>query len=292
MAVSFGGALHSWNSGFVIGMFCCSVVLCIAFVIQQITATFTAKTDRILPLHILHSWEMWILIIQISCSISILFITIYYIPLYFQFIRGETALRSAVDMLPYLIPVVSAMLISGMLIIILGYYKIWFIAGSGLTLIMSACLYSTEIDTSHGKIYGYLILGGVGTGLYAMNAGPVMSAIVAKEHITDASTMFGCVDSLSGVFSVAVANSVFINRATSNIQKVLPDTPRAAVQEAIAGTGSSLTNQLPPALEKAVLQAALNAIKDAWIQMIATATLAFVLSCFLRNGKLKELLKR
>ena len=208
MAVSFGGALYLWNSGTIVGLFCCSGILWIMFGIQQATATFTTMEDRIVPLHILHSWEMWILIVQTGCSIGMLFITIYYIPLYFQFVRGESTIRSAVDLLPFLFTSVSAMLISGRLITSFGYYKLWFIVGSSLALIMSVCLYTAKIDASHGQIYGYLILGGVGTGLYAMNAGPVMSAIVAKEHVADASTIFGCVDALCGAFSVGITNSI------------------------------------------------------------------------------------
>ena len=291
MAVSFGGALYSWNSGTIIGLFCCSGMLWIMFGVQQATAIFTTKEDRILPLHILQSWEMWILIIQTGCSIGMLFITIYYIPLYFQFVRGESTIQSAVDLLPFLFTSVSAMLISGRLITSFGYYKLWFIAGSGLALIMSVCLYTTGIDSSHGRIYGYLILGGVGTGLYAMNGGPVMSAIVAKEHVADASTVFGCVDALCGAFSVGITNSIFINRASDSIQKLLPSTPRATVQEAIAGVGASLTDNLPPSLRTAVLQAAFDAIRDAWVQMIATAALSLVLASFLRNRKLSELSK-
>lgn len=291
MAVSFGGALYSWDSGAIVGLFCSSGVFWIVFGIQQATATFTTKEDRILPIHVLRSLEMWILIIQTGCSIGVLFITIFYIPLYFQFVRGESAIRSAVDFLPFLFTSVSAMLVSGRLITSFGYYKIWFVAGSILALIMSVCLYTTEIDTSHGQIYGYLILGGVGTGLYAMNAGPVMSAIVAKEHVADASTVFGCVDTLAGVFSVGITNSIFVNRASDSIQKLLPSTPRAIVQEAIAGVGASFTDELPPSLRIAVLQAALDAIKDAWVQMIATAALSLVLSIFLRNRKLSELSK-
>ena len=292
MAVSFGGALYPWNSGATITSFCLAGVLSIVFIVQQATATFTTVEDRILPIHILHprSWEMWILIIQTGSSISVLFITIFYIPLYFQFIRGESAIHSAVDLLPFLVTAVFAMLISGRLITF-GYYKYWFIAGSGLTLTMSVCLYTTETDTSHGKVYGYLILGGVGLGSYAMNSGAIMAAIVAKEHVADASTVFGSVDTLCGAISVAVANSIFVNRATDAIQDLLPDTPRAVVQEAIAGVGASLTDQLPPPLQLAVLQAALDAIKDTYVQMIATAALSFLLSLCLRKKRLGDLRK-
>ncbi|MCJ1309282.1 hypothetical protein MMC25_002941 [Agyrium rufum] len=289
MAVSFGGAVYAWNSGTVIGLLCCSGALWLVFTAQQVTTSFTTEEDRILPLHVLHSWEMWILIMQTGCAISLIFITIFYIPLYFQFVRGETTIQAAVNLLPFLFTTAFATLISGRLISNYGYYKIWFVAGSTLALIMSICFYTTEIESSHGKIYGYLIIGGVGTGLYAMNAGPVMSAITTKEHVADASTVFGCVDTLCGAIAVAIANSIFINQATNSIQKLLPDTPRATVQDAIAGTGASLTTQLPPELRQQVLQALLMAVKDAWIQMIATATPSLILSLFLRRRKLSDL---
>ena len=289
MVLSFGGALYAWSSRVIIGLFCCTCALWLLFIVQQATTTLTKKRTRILPIHILKSLEMWLLIIQIGCSIGVLFITIFYIPLYFQFVRGESAIRSGVHLLPYLFTTVVAMLISGRLIMSYGHYKLWFVAGSSLTLIMSACLYTIEVDTPHGRIYAYLIIGGIGCGLYSMNAGPVMAARVAKEYVSDASAIFACVDTLCGTLAVGVTNSIFINQATSNIQKVLPGTPRATVQDAIAGVGASLTDQLSPQLKFEGLQAVLNAIKDAWVQMIATAALSLVLSLFLRKGRLSEL---
>lgn len=107
-----------------------------------------------------------------------------------------------------------------------------------------------------------------------------MSTTVAREHVADAGTVFGCVDALCGAFSVGVANSVFVNRASDSIQKLLPSTPRGTVQEGIASMGASLTNELPPSLRAAVLQAAFDAIKDSWVQTIATAVLSLVLSFF------------
>lgn len=287
-SLSIAGASHSWSEGITIGMFCADGCLWILFVGQQITALFTTKEGRILPCHVLQSWEMWILIIQLSCSISILFLTILYIPLYFQFVRNESALRSAIDLLPFLLTSVFAMLISGRLIDF-GYYKVWFIAGSCLGLVMSVCLYKTDIDTVHGKIYCYQIIGGIGIGLYAMNAGPVMAAIVDKDHVTDAGTIFGCVDAICAAVSIGVANCIFVNRATTRIQTISPDTPRNKVQQAITGVGAPLTDQLPPSLQRAVLQAVLDAIKDVWIQMIATAALSLLLACLLRNRKLSQL---
>ena len=288
-SLSFAGAIYPWNSGRTIGLFCSTGILWFLLLSQQATTTFTTKEDRILPIHILSSWEMWNLIFQMSCSISMLFITIFYTPLYSQFVRGESALRSALDLLPFLLTSVTAMLVSGRLITSLGYYKFWFIAGSGLSLISFSCLYEIEADTSYGKIYGYLILGGIGTGLYAMNAGAIMSAIVAKENASDAGTIFGCVDTISSAISVAVANCIFVNRATDGIQAILPETPRDVVQQAIAGVGASLTSEASPEVRSRILQAAVDAIADVWLQLIATAAASFVFSFLLGNKKLRHL---
>lgn len=174
LTILFGGALYSWNSGQIIGLWCCFGVLLILFVLQQITSTLTTRKERILPVQILLSVEMWILILQVACPASSLNLIIYYIPLYLQFVRGETAIRSAVNSLPFLVMLVVAFLVSGRFINSAGFYKTWFIAGSTLTFIMSVCLYSsTDINTPHGDLFAFLILGGTGIGFYLMNSGPV-----------------------------------------------------------------------------------------------------------------------
>lgn len=95
-----------------------------------------------------------------------------------------------------------------------------------------------------------------------MNVDSVMSAIVAKEHIANASTVFECVDTLSDVFSIEVANSNFVNRASNSIQRLLSNTFKAIVQEAIADIEVFLFNKLSLSLRIAILQAVLNVIKD------------------------------
>ena len=191
----------------------------------------------------------------------------YYIPLYFQLVRGETTIRSAVDILPLLTTATAAMLVSGLLMTSAVWCKLWFVTGSALALIIAACLYKTGVNTEHGNTYSYLVQGGNGTGVHAMNAGPVMSAIVEKERAAGASTIIGCVDSICGAVLVGIANAMCVTRATSNIQRILPDSPRAVVRERITGVGASLTGKPPPA------------------RMIATAALSLILSVLLRNEK-------
>ncbi|KAL9091623.1 MAG: hypothetical protein Q9165_004699 [Trypethelium subeluteriae] len=289
LAILFGGATFSWKSGQVIGLFGCFGILGVLFLSQQATATLTTRQDRVLPLQLLRSVEIWILIAQVTCPVSIIFVTIYYVPLYLQFMQGETAFRSAISILPFLVPCVTAMLVSGLLIGIFSYYKVWFACGSVFQVLMAICLYNTDVGTGHGKIYGYLIIGGIGAGLVVMNSGPIMSATVPKQDVKLAGTLFGYVDMISGAVSVGIANSIFLNRATARIQHLLPNAGRSIIQNAITGASGSNATALPPAAKPLALRATMESIKDIWVQLIATASLALVLSLFMKKQKLKQI---
>ena len=122
MAISFGGATYPWSSGPVIGLFCCSIVLWTLFAVQQKSIIFTTKVDRLFPVHAMKTLEMWVLIAQTAAAIAVLFIALNYVPLYYQFIRGESALSAAVDMLPLICASMVAILIMGSLMPKTGYY--------------------------------------------------------------------------------------------------------------------------------------------------------------------------
>ena len=288
MALSFAGIVYNWTDARIIGLFCCSGTLWLCFGIQQATATLTTEDDRILPISILRSLETWTLLLEVACPISCLFMVIYYTPLYLQFVRAETAIRSATDMLPFLIPFVFFMLASGRLISI-GWYKIWVITGSTLAVISSVLLYKADVGTSHGLLYLYLIISGAGIGLYIMNSGPVMAAKAPPHLVAEASTIFGCTDTISGVVAVAIANNIFYNRATSGIAPLLPHVPRATLQAAITGVGSSVFSTLSEPTKQRLLQTVLGAIKDVWVQLIVTASVSFVLSLLLKRETLGHL---
>ena len=115
-----------------------------------------------------------------------------------------------------------------------------------------------------------------------------MSAIVLPEDAQHAGTLFGIIDTISGAVSVAIANCVFLNQATSGIQKILPGVDRSTLQSAIAGAGAPITQGLSDTQQDGVLQAILSAIKDVWIQLMATAGLSVILSLFMKNEKLKD----
>lgn len=143
LAINFGGTLYAWNSGQIIALFVVAGILFIVFGLQQVFTIFTRKQDRMFPIHFLRNREAVLLFILTATANCAGFIPIYYIPLYFQFTRGDAALKAAIRLLPLICMISSAILVNGALMSKFGYYQPWYVGGSILILVggILFCMY-------------------------------------------------------------------------------------------------------------------------------------------------------
>lgn len=135
MAMNFGGTVYGWNSGQIIALFVVSGVLFIVLAIQQGIPILTDLRNRVFPAHFLRNHNAVILYAITSAVNAASFIPIYYIPLYFQFTRGDDAILAAVRLLPLIFCLTLMILASGHLISRFNYFQPWYIGGSVLALI-------------------------------------------------------------------------------------------------------------------------------------------------------------
>lgn len=70
-----------------------------------------------------------------------------YIPVYFQFSRGDSAIEAAVRLLPLIILLSASILASGFFMGKVGYYFPWYFIGSALALAGNVllCMYSLPL---------------------------------------------------------------------------------------------------------------------------------------------------
>ena len=140
MAISFGGALYAWNSGQIIALFVITAILWSVFAIQQYLAILTTVSDRMFPLHFLKNKEAILLFLLMATGATAAFVPIYYIPIYFQFTRGDSALESAVRLLPFITVLSAFILLNGGFMSKIGYYQPWYVCGTILGLVGGVCL--------------------------------------------------------------------------------------------------------------------------------------------------------
>ena len=115
MILSFGGAQYAWTSGSMIALIVCTATFWLFFTQQQMIGILMPEGCSIFPVRVARSPELWIFAVQTAIGIGALFITINYLPLYFQFVRAESALQSAKDMLPLVFLGVTAFMLNGTL---------------------------------------------------------------------------------------------------------------------------------------------------------------------------------
>src|ERR1700733_15187081 len=134
--------------------------LAILFAISQtLYVPWQTKQKRVFPVEMLLMKTTVLLVILAATGAATLIITLYYIPIYFQFTRvcslkppsdeqGDSALKSAVRLLPAIFMIVIGSIGSGLLLSKFGYYAPFYIIGSGMTVIASAFLFRSTADTS------------------------------------------------------------------------------------------------------------------------------------------------
>ncbi|OQE43042.1 hypothetical protein PENCOP_c003G06262 [Penicillium coprophilum] len=281
MAINFGGTLYSWNSGQTIALFVVSGVLWIIFGLQQGFNIATSVERRILPIHLFTQKEPILLFISCAAVGTVSYVSVYYIPIYFQFTQGDNAIKSAVRLLPFIFLLIATIPTSGAMMSHFGYYKPWYLGGSVIALI-PAVLMSTivNVDTSSGVIYGLQVVLGLGAGAYTQAAFAVIQAVVEPAEAPNGLTLMLLGSSsyssakspvntdfaaqLSGMtMGLSISGAVFVNIASDGLFALLPDYPQSQVRQIVSGTSSKLLASLSESLR----EQALVIIVSAWHNM-------------------------
>ncbi|KAJ4182008.1 hypothetical protein NW755_010696 [Fusarium falciforme] len=186
MAISFGGTLYSWHSAAEIAFWTLSGVFLVAFVVLLTFHPGVSKEHQLWPSHFLKMPVVMNMQLQIFLSGGIILTIIYYIPLYFQFIRRDGALDAGVRLLPLIIAMVVTCMVSGVLLPKTPRFSPWYIVGSAMVLIGTALMYTVNEATKNANIYGYNILIGVGAGCYIVTGFTVVQSIVPARDTANA----------------------------------------------------------------------------------------------------------
>lgn len=199
---------------------------------------------------------------------------IFYLPFYFQAIKGTTAEESGIRTIAYLVSITVSSIVIGALITVVGWYApfMWF--GSGVFAIGAGTLYTLKVSSPNSHWIGYQILAGVGAG-----AGVQIPfvAVQVVSSVKDMPTANACVlffNSLGGALSISIAQNIFVNTLAKEVPKYSDFDPQVVAQVG----ATNLRQFVPPEQLPGVLHGYNNAIVTAFVLAIATSCLAFLVS--------------
>ncbi|CAI7614018.1 unnamed protein product [Penicillium discolor] len=235
----------------------------------------------------LHYWSrtMLILFACTSAAGTACFVPVYFVPLFFQFTRGDAALDAGIRLLPFIIPCIVMICVNGGVMSAYGLYMPWYIIGGALVLTGGALFYTVGVDTSAAYIYGYSILTGFGTGIYLQASFSVAQASVALDMVASASGFITCAQVVGTTIAVAIANSVFLTESQRSIIHLLPNISIQEVEAVISST-STLVSSLPAAEKVKVESAIVDAMGETYILVIIAGALTLLLSLAMKRERL------
>ncbi|TEY39868.1 hypothetical protein BOTCAL_0449g00050 [Botryotinia calthae] len=276
MAIAFGGVLFPWNSGSIIGLFVTGGILFIALAIQQSYVMGTTEEHRLIPIEYLHSKEIVILFIETACAGAAVFLPIYFIPIFFEIIHGESALGSGLKLLPFILVMVTMTFVNGFTLSKWGYYLPWYFGCSALQVIGSALLYTIERDT--------VLMAFVGG--WSQASFTVAQFLVAPKDIPIVTGFLTCAQSGGAALSLAIGDTVFLNTAQSGIMTLLPNRNSSEIQGLISGLGNSFFGTLDDNIQNAILDIIMSSFKKLFVLPIAAGAVALAFSVFLKRQKI------
>lgn len=112
LALQFGGNDYAWNSSVVIGLFVGSGVMAILFVLWE---HHVGDEKAMIPLGMLKKRVVCTSALVGGINMSVTLVGSYYLPMYFQSVKGETPFKGGVDYLPTILAQLISAVTSGAL---------------------------------------------------------------------------------------------------------------------------------------------------------------------------------
>ncbi|KAK6607074.1 major facilitator superfamily transporter [Botrytis cinerea] len=255
LALQWGGTTYPWSSAKIIGLLVGSILLFILFVISQIVL----GDKGILPPRFFKNRNTLLAYVFAFLFGAGFFALIFYLAIYFQSVKGSSATRAGIELLPLLISTVMSSIVTGGLITVIGYYTpvmifcmILFAVGSGLITTFS-------LTTPFASWFGFQIITGVGIGVGFQGGVLVVQTVVPLVDVPVGTACVSFFQSLGGALFISVCQTLFQNGLKSGIEKYAPQLD----PQLFLHSGATEIQQLLAQLNQ---EEAIGAVRQAYVE--------------------------
>ncbi|MFF4355487.1 MDR family MFS transporter [Streptomyces sp. NPDC001604] len=283
LVASLGGTTWGWGSTQIVGLILLGVGLAVAFVAVERRAA-----EPVLPLKLFR-----IRTFALSAVISFIvgfamFGAMTYLPTFLQVVQGVTPTMSGVHMLPMVFGMLLSSTASGQIVSRTGRWKVFPIAGTGVTTLGLLLLHQLDENSSTAVMSVDFFVFGLGLGLVMQVLVLIVQNAVSYEDLGVATSGATFFRSIGASFGVAIFGTVFASRLGDKLTDAFRGTrlPAGLSADALKSDPRGI-GSLPPALRGPALHAYAAAITDVFLYAAPVALLGFVLAWFLKEDKLR-----
>lgn len=267
LALQWGGTTYAWRSGTIIALFIVSGVLLIAFAVLQ----YRLQDDATLPPRIVQKRMIW------SCALyqftigAAFFVLIYFVPIWFQAVKGVNAVESGIRTLPMLVGNIVATTIAGILVTVVGHYTPFMIIGTILTSVGAGVLTLLTTTTTPAEWIGYQALVGLGIGFGWQQAIVAVQTVLDLNDVPIATAILSFSQTLGGSVFTSAAKTVFTNKLAQELANRVPDLDPSIVLD---GGVADLAGFVPKQYLSEVIQLYNDGLVNSFVVAAAMAPLS------------------
>ncbi|KAI5459128.1 major facilitator superfamily domain-containing protein [Mariannaea sp. PMI_226] len=246
LALQWGGLTYPWHDGRIIALLTLAGLLFVGFVLVQFVLPKTAT----IPPRIFKQRSILAGLFSTLCIGSQQVIFIYYLPIWFQAIQGVSAIESGIRILPLILSMVAASVLSGVLVRHVGYYTPFLLGGVCFMCVGAGLLNTLQPNTAKANWISYQILYGWGFGLGSQAPNLAAQTVLAKADIPIGASLMFFSQLLGGAIFISVGQNVFESQLHHRLASVL-----GFDLKAIQKSGATSLTDLPPSIKPTVLVA-------------------------------------
>jgi len=283
LVASLGGTTWDWGSPQIIGLAVLGVALIVAFVAVERRAA-----EPVLPLKLFRV-RTFTLAAVISFIVGFaMFGAMTYLPTFLQVVQGITPTMSGVHMLPMVFGMLISSTGSGQVVSRTGRWKVFPIAGTGITALGLLLLHRLDEGSSTAEMSAYFFVFGLGLGLVMQVLVLIVQNAVSYEDLGVATSGATFFRSIGASFGVAIFGTVFASRLGDKLTDALRGTslPPGVTPDGLESDPRGIS-QLPVAVRPEALHAYASSITDVFLYAAPVALVGFVLAWFLKEDKLR-----
>ncbi|KAK8254836.1 putative major facilitator superfamily transporter [Phyllosticta capitalensis] len=287
LGLEFGGASFPWDSATVICLLIFGAVTIGLFLVIE----WKIPAYPIMPIRIFKKGTN-LAALAVCFFHGFVFISAtYYLPLYFQAVRGASPIMSGVYILAFAVSLSIVSAGTGIFIKKTGLYQpcIWFgltvmTLGYGLFIMIGS-------HTSWAKIIIFQIVAGIGVGPNFQSPLIALQAHVNPRDIATATATFGFTRNLATAASVVIGSVVFQNQMKAHkpeLRDALGDSLANVLGGASAGANAEILASLPNPQRGIAARIFANSMSKMWIMYTAFAGAGLLVSLLVKKSQLSK----
>ncbi|KAK6819379.1 methylenomycin A resistance protein [Apiospora arundinis] len=287
IALSWAGGAHPWSSYQVLVPLLVGMAGLAGFVALE-GSSFAA--NPMMPLHLFSS-RITSAIFAITFLHGVVTIwALYFLPVYFQGVLGATPYRSGIMILPTILALLPAAIAGGLLLTKFGRYKPLIVVAFALLVIGFGLFSLLDEHSGTGAWVGFQVIESVGAGLAIPTLLPALLAPLTDADTALATGTWAFMRSFGVVWGVAIAGTVFNNRAVQLAPAIGNATVAAGFEAggAYQAATAQFLDSLSAETRAQVVGVQSLALELSWQVAIAFAAAGFLIAIVLKETPLRK----